>query len=531
MKKYNFKYIFFILSLFLVSSCRDYLDVNQNPSVPTKVGAHLLLPSIIQNMARGIQFDSRGLSRYTQNWTATSTTGVFDLWERHGYNVGSDNGGEIWRQHYWAIGKNIDLMIEDAQANNRNIYIGIAHAIRAWSWLTLTNYHGEVILKQAFNQDLVSFDFDKQEDVYEQVRMHCDSAIYYLGLPSATDPNLATADQIYRGDASKWRKFAYGVLARSHAQLTNKTSGKWAYKPDSVITFCDRALAVAADDANVLFNGLVADDANFYGVMRNNLGAYRPSRFIVSLMDSSNTVFGGARDPRLPVMMTPSTDNVVRGYAPMTGEPSSIPAAQRAGNFWGFFTSQTVSGKGRFLFQDNARFPLMTSFEMQFLKAEAQLRKGDKAGALVSYRKAIEGHLDFCNYYGSISNPVISVSAANRTTFLANTSVVPTVTDSLTMARLMCQKYIANWSWNHVETWNDLRRYHYEDSYQGVRVFPGFFRPTTTQWFPDNGGEKWAYRVRPRYNSEYVWNLEKLKVIGADKADYHTVETWFSKPE
>lgn len=528
MKKYSFKYIFFALLLLGASSCKEYLDVNLNPTVPTKVGAHLLLPSIIQNMARGIQFDSRGLSRYTQNWV---TTAAGDNWERHGYTVNSDFGGEIWRQHYWAIGKNVDLMIEDAQANNRNIYIGIAHAVRAWSWQTLTDVHGDVILKQAYNQDLVSFDFDKQQDVFAQVRLHCDSALYYLGLPSAADPNLANADQFYKGDASKWRKFVYGVLARNYARLTNKTSGTWAYKPDSVIAFCDRALATSADDANVPFAGTVADDANFYGVLRNNVGAYRPARFVVGLMDSSNIVFNGARDPRLPVMMGASTDGVVRGYTPIGGEASSTPTAQRAVSLWGFITGQTASGKGRFMFQDNARLPIMTSFEMQFIKAEAQLRKGDKAGALVSYRKGIEGHLDFCNYFGSITTPALSVSAANRTAFLANTSVVPTVADSLNMARLMCQKYIADWGWNHVETWNDLRRYHYEDSYQNIRVYPNFYRPTTTQWFPDNGGEKWAYRVRPRYNSEYVWNLEKLKVIGADKIDYHTVETWFSKPE
>jgi hypothetical protein len=47
--------------------------------------------------------------------------------------------------------------------------------------------------------------------------------------------------------------------------------------------------------------------------------------------------------------------------------------------------------------------------------------------------------------------------------------------------------------------------------------------------FVDNGG-KMPYRVRPRFNSEYVWNFEALKAIGADKVDYHTLEMWFSKP-
>ena len=45
----------------------------------------------------------------------------------------------------------------------------------------------------------------------------------------------------------------------------------------------------------------------------------------------------------------------------------------------------------------------------------------------------------------------------------------------------------------------------------------------------DNGGKP-MQRVRPRYNSEYLWNLEALKKIGADKPDYHTVKMWFTQP-
>ncbi|NCU05623.1 MAG: SusD/RagB family nutrient-binding outer membrane lipoprotein, partial [Chitinophagaceae bacterium] len=53
--------------------------------------------------------------------------------------------------------------------------------------------------------------------------------------------------------------------------------------------------------------------------------------------------------------------------------------------------------------------------------------------------------------------------------------------------------------------------------------------PTGTVLWPDNNGAL-VYRVRYRYNSEYVWNIEELKRLGADKLDWHTKETWFSKP-
>ncbi|HOY13923.1 MAG TPA: SusD/RagB family nutrient-binding outer membrane lipoprotein, partial [Saprospiraceae bacterium] len=72
-----------------------------------------------------------------------------------------------------------------------------------------------------------------------------------------------------------------------------------------------------------------------------------------------------------------------------------------------------------------------------------------------------------------------------------------------------------------LETWVDMRRYQYSPS-----VYKGFTLPS--KLFSDNSG-KTVQRFRPRYNSEYVWNLESLRTFGGDLADYHTQELWFTK--
>ena len=58
-------------------------------------------------------------------------------------------------------------------------------------------------------------------------------------------------------------------------------------------------------------------------------------------------------------------------------------------------------------------------------------------------------------------------------------------------------------------------------------VYTGYAPPASI--FPDNSG-KYVYRVRPRYNSEYIWNIEALKIIGGLDIDYHTKPTWFVNP-
>jgi Starch-binding associating with outer membrane len=515
----NIKYILFgFLFLGLASSCNDYLDVNENPNYPyeTDVPPHVLLPPMIQQMGSGIQFDSRFIGRYTQNW---ADPGAGNVWDRHGYNVGSDAGGEIWRVHYWAIGKNVQVMIDTAKSSGKNIYAGIGYAIQAWSWQTLTDYHGDAILDEAF-QEKTSYAFDSQEKVYAHVLKMCDSALIFLNLPSVTDRNLAAADQFYRGDAAKWRRFVWGVRARNLAHLTAKST----YDPNAVIAACDSSMKIASDNALVPFESTVSTNANFYGTLRQNMLSFRISGFVSGLMNGTNIGSSGVRDPRSASMFSiAATDSIVRGGEPGNGVATNVL------NMWGTTTGFPAAGnRGRYIFADNAPFPIMTSFELSFIRAEANFRKGDKTNALVDYKRAIDQHVDFINTYATL-NPATTplIAAATKTAMLANTKIVPTSKDSLTMRSILNQKYIADWGWNHVETWTDIRRFQYNrGQYDGLQIY-NLVIPIIL--FNENGG-KVAYRVRPRYNSEYVWNRENLGKIGALDADYHTKPMWFMQP-
>jgi hypothetical protein len=154
---------------------------------------------------------------------------------------------------------------------------------------------------------------------------------------------------------------------------------------------------------------------------------------------------------------------------------------------------------------------------------------GDKARALEAYRNGISAHIDFVNARNSDNNQnPTQITAAEKAAFLADTNVVPTAA-GLTLTHIMTQKYIAQWAWGHNELWLDMRRYGYTDidPASGVQVYPGFAPPTTLH--PDNGG-KVVQRIRPRFNSEYVWNRPGLEAIGGLDLDYHTDTLWITKP-
>jgi len=138
----------FAFLLFLSSSCESYFDINQDPSNPQVAEGFALLPPIFSQMVRGDAWDARYVGQYVQYWGWVSSG---NSWDRHGFAPGSDACGEKWRSHYWSIGTNIDLILSDGVTKNKWDYVGAAKAIRAWSWQSTTDLHGEMILKQAWS--------------------------------------------------------------------------------------------------------------------------------------------------------------------------------------------------------------------------------------------------------------------------------------------------------------------------------------------------------------------------------------------
>lgn len=497
--------IFAVLLVFF-SSCEDFLDVNFDPSNPQVAEGFALLPPIFSQMSRGEVFDTRYVGQYIQNWNWIARNNV---WDQHGYVPGSDAGGEKWRSHYWSIGKNVDLIIEQAEAKGQWDYVGVAKAIRAWSWQSTTDVNGEMILSQAWEPNRYVFEYDTQEAVYAEVQRLCEDALKDLARndDGVSQSGLARGDLVYKGDRAKWTKFVYAILARNAHHLSNKAN----YNPDKVIEYVDKSFASNADNFNIPHAGTSSADGNFLGATRNNLRSYRQSTFIVGLLDG--TTFGGVADPRLPLMLSASPDGVYRGVVPTVGDPTNVNNdPTRIPLLWGVSPTVTSAASipGKYIFTDKADHFLLTYFELQFMKAEAAFIKGDKTMAYDAFLKGIRAHMEFAK-----------VAPADQDAYLASAAVPQNAAD-LKLSDIMLQKYIALWVHGALETWVDMRRYHYSSE-----VYPGFQLPATL--YLDNGGKP-VYRLRPRYNSEYVWNREALDKIGGNNADFHTYELWFSLP-
>ena len=502
------------------SGCKKYLDVNTNPNAPQSVTPNLYLSPMLHWMVTAPQYDARFINRYTQNMTLTT---VNSTWDRMGYDPASDNGAELFRDVYWSFGQNLVDMMNKAEAEERWDLLGVGYVLKAWGWQALTDVHGEIIVKEAIDPTKNVFNYDTQEYTYEEVRRLLELAIANLQrTDGAVDAAfLGKTDIIYKGDRTKWLKFAYGLLATNLNHYTNKAS----YNPDEVIAAVDKSFTNNNDDALLAYTGVSNDDRNFLGPTRGNFNSYRQTTFIVNLMNG--TEYQGVVDPRMSRMLAPAPDGEYRGLEPTFGT-GALTTNQVPNNIYGYNQTISVGTPTRYLFDDKSKVPVMTYSQLQFIKAEAAFRKGDKATALAAYTNGISSHIDFVNARNLDANQTpTQISTAEKTAFLTNPAIVPAA-DALTLSHIMEQKYIAQWGWGALEQWMDLRRYHYTDAdpATGQQVFSGFVIPVNL--YPDNANKP-VYRIRPRYNSEYVWNRASLEAIGGLDLDYHTKEMWITQ--
>jgi hypothetical protein len=231
------------------------------------------------------------------------------------------------------------------------------------------------------------------------------------------------------------------------------------------------------------------------------------------------------------------------------------------------FTGTVHDGIGRWIYRDDAPYILTTYSEIQFCLAETYFKLGRNADALATFKKAVAA--DFATaaryiYPGKEGSPTggdkISRNVFNK---LANEYIngpyVNGLTD-LSLSHIMMQKWVALYPWGAAEAWVDMRKYHYDIDYTGeypsngngwiqaqleqkfdtnpTKVYKGLYlNPAQVQdrkgaYDIRNEGAP-SYRLRPRYNSEYMWNLpalENLKPIPGTADNYQTSIPWFAYP-
>ena len=197
------------------------------------------------------------------------------------------------------------------------------------------------------------------------------------------------------------------------------------------------------------------------------------------------------------------------------------------------YNAGVVGSTGSFQIRPVSPFEVLTYHEMCFIKAEAEMRKGDAADAYTAYLAGINAHINFMQAQLSswqaggftTSNPDMApMKQSDITNYLASAAIAPGA-GGLTMSDIMLQKYVAMGI--SIENLVDMRRFDFSAGDVGSYgvVYPGYGR---SPLFAGSANYTGTSVTDPRYwprrwalptNLEINYNLTNVLALNPHATD------------
>ncbi len=526
------KKLFFIpalLGALLLTSCEDFLDINytKDSAISTSVGQVLPVATFY---ASQICYDHAEYGVYmcqALTTTGKSQTGSYPY--SQGWEFLGVNRHPMWRRHFYDLGANIQKMNELAEANGQYNAILIGRTVMLMSTMLTTDAFGDMPRSQVYQSS--SPLYDTQAEVYEWMHQEVDELLKLYKDPAWVDAptNLLITDRmdrIYAGDMAKWEGFCKALKAR----LWLRKLPNWENSPavcQEIIRLVDDAL-VTFEEPRYYYPGGVTESNCPWGPLKpiinswesraNRLDQSVPTTFFVhgilgSIDGTYNRTRGYALDPRAARMIEPRGEkalwhlesNIGVGDIDRNGEADPISS----------FPDLLCQSRGSNPYTKNVSYiPLITVEELMFIKAEAQLWAGDRAGAYETTKAAT---LHNMARYG-VNEATLSGDALNQYNRFWEIKLPGAA--NFTIADLMQQKYVAMYL--QPEQWTDMRRYNYSSSQNGIKyVIPGQ-QPVA------------VYDVKNVHNgkvSMFAADGDNYKLEYALRRPYNLYEAYWATPE
>ena len=199
----------------MLTSCNDFLDINENPNYPTDVSDELLLTAAISSVTNVYAADW-GLigSFWSQHWAQNNTSSQYKIFESYAL---SSNTGEIersYREMFEGALSDNEIFLRKVEADeNWGAYL-IGAVIKAYGFQYLVDMYGNVPYSEAFlGAEKLNPVIDKGEDVY---------ALIYELLTNALSKDrhdfvgelYELNDIIFNGHIEDWEAFAQSLRLR-----------------------------------------------------------------------------------------------------------------------------------------------------------------------------------------------------------------------------------------------------------------------------------------------------------------------------
>lgn len=401
---------------FVITSCRQELDINVDPNKPATAPITSLLSASQVGLGYIIGGEATRIPASVMQHYAGHRAQPLEYAQ---YNITSSSTEGAWTYLYDVL---MDLKEVENKGNEsgQQVYVGVSKLLQAYTFSVLTDLYGDI----PFSEALQSMKnpkpaYDKQESIYPKLLTMIDEGI--ASVQSGNGSLSSTADVIYNGNTAKWVKFGNSLKLR----LLNHLSKKDASLAKAFLATNPSLIEDYMDNAKVPF-GTTASSAN--PIYQFDVLSGRADQAVASTIVEK---MKGLSDPRVSLYFKPVQNGALAG--------------QYIGNIPGGDTDDSgeslYSRVGSAYASTNSPVMLISAAEVNFIKAEIYQKNGE-VNAKSAYEKAIIQ--DFL---------ALGLSSADATSYLANSAVAY----NNTLQQVMEQKWITMFQ-SPYESWVDWRR-------------------------------------------------------------------------
>ncbi len=422
-KLYKIKIAIVLCLLLAMGSCtKDFETINTDPNNPTSVPSTNSLGYVIYDFTNGF-FDTWINANESSYANQLGKIQYIDE-SRYAFREGVINTAftTVYRDL-----QNLQQVMKNADADSKVNMKAAAMTYSAFIWQIATDTWRDIPFTEALGAEtnLVNPKYDTQETIYPAVmKMLADANDLFS--QGATDA-LGAGDFLFKGDVSKWRKFANSLRLRMAMRISNVDPATSKKVVEEILGNPTKYPVISANSENAFLNwsGATPYQEPFY---EDRYVSARDDHGVCSVLIDKLIELN---DPRLPVYAKPAAKD---------GKYRGVIAGVRPGTF----DMAEISRIGA-RFRDNAAgfSPYMRYSEVLFIVAEAAQR-GWSAGmsASAAYTAAVTASLE--------EN---GVAADAITTYLTQSSVAY----NNTLERIYIQKWICLFKEGH-EAWAETRR-------------------------------------------------------------------------
>ncbi len=367
---------FITINCFMISCTKKFEEINTDPNRIDQISPGTLLNPIIYDAA------SFGMDRSAAiNFELMQVDLPFPSVSAgiHRYDLSDNIGNSTWNTYYRIITNIKEMYAASVKAGDPN-YQAIAMTLNAWIYSNLTDAFGDVPMEEAARGDEQIFrpKFNKQQDIYPKLLNDLDSANRLFVTSKAM---IYGTDILYGNNVLKWKKFCNSLNIRLLLRVSKRIE----------INSLARIISIVADPVKYPIFTSNADGAilNLTGITPLVSPWGRPIDFTLFraagkfFLDSLNAL----NDPRRAKFATEArnkTGNAVIGYR---GIPSGYTGSE---NQFDYIPSILQVG----LVTAPMIVPIMPYAEVEFIRAELELKSGTSANAKSAYERGVKAAIE-----------------------------------------------------------------------------------------------------------------------------------------